>query len=139
MNYYTRLQDPRMVSRGGKVLILLLFIPMILLRGAVATHLSLSVPVSATRPDFSSVGLMQSMVPAFLRRLAVGDFAIVNEVFKDLRLEIQLQDPVEINATVGTIFVTLRNLVCYNVVIGEFFNACVEGNVGQSSPQPWSY
>jgi hypothetical protein len=53
------------------------------------------------------------------RKLAVGDFAIVNEVFRDLELAIEIEDPIEIDVFLGTIVLVLDNLICRKIALGD--------------------
>lgn len=53
------------------------------------------------------------------RHLAVGDFAIVNEVFKSIEIPIDVADPIVIGTFAGDVTVDLNNLVCRNVDLGD--------------------
>jgi hypothetical protein len=54
------------------------------------------------------------------RKLAVGDFAIVNEVFRDSEFPIEIEgDPILINAGIGTIALTIDNLICRKIALGD--------------------
>jgi len=56
-----------------------------------------------------------------MRSLDVGDFAIVNEVFKDFQLPIDLDDePLEIEiGSIGKIIIDITNLICYDINVGD--------------------
>lgn len=53
------------------------------------------------------------------RQLDVGDFAIVNEVFKDVEFAIEVADPVVIGSFLGDTSVQINNLVCRKIEIGD--------------------
>lgn len=61
------------------------------------------------------------------RALAIGDFDIVNEVFQDFRLKVDIDEPIDINGGFfGTIFIELQNLICYNISIGDILLSYVQ-------------
>jgi hypothetical protein len=53
------------------------------------------------------------------RQLDVGDFAIVNEVFKDLEFAIEVADPIVVGSIFGDTSVQINNLVCRRINIGD--------------------
>jgi hypothetical protein len=53
------------------------------------------------------------------RHLNVGDFAIVNQVFKSVEIPIDVADPIVIGTFMGDVTVDLNNLVCRNIELGD--------------------
>mmetsp|Transcript_26372 Transcript_26372/g.38959 ORF Transcript_26372/g.38959 Transcript_26372/m.38959 type:complete len:1508 (+) Transcript_26372:66-4589(+) len=85
--------------------------------------------LSQIQNPFSYVEALNSSIssPTIVRDLAFGDFAIINEAFKDFRLAIDIDEPIEINGGIfGTISVELENLICYDIFIGDILLSYVQ-------------
>jgi len=79
--------------------------------------------------SFSSAVVLNSSLSSRRneRALAIGDFDIVNEVFQDFRLKVDIDEPIDINGGLfGTIFIELQNLICYDISIGDILLSYVQ-------------
>lgn len=63
--------------------------------------------------------IRQRFTESIGRKLDVGDFAIVNEVFKDAEFAIQVADPIVVGSFLGDTIVNVNNLVCRKMEIGD--------------------
>ena len=75
----------------------------------------------------SAVDLLTSFnFASYNRQLEVGDFAIVNEVFKDSEFKIDVPDPIIVGSFLGDTTVDINNLVCRKINIGDITLAYVQ-------------
>ena len=75
--------------------------------------------VGAAIASDSANPLLPSNMESIGRKLNVGDFAIVNEVFKDTEFAIDVADPIVVGSFLGDTTVDVNNLVCKKINIGD--------------------
>lgn len=96
--------------------------PLLLLLGwtCIASASSSVVVIDSPLPQHHHQHLLIETATFTHRQLDIfGDFATVNEVFKDAEFAIEVADPIEIDSFAGSISVQIDNLVCRELDIGD--------------------